>query len=96
MSQPYDTPLWGDPDPPKPQRPLTAKEQDDAVNRIVWTRHKVSGVGCCDCITERREQPASRPPIAAATWLRVQGQDKAAVCYRHKAEWQFRDDRGGA
>lgn len=91
MSQPYDTPLFGEPDPPKVQRTQSAKEKDDAANRIIWTRYKVAGVHCVDCTNEYRKH--HRQTIGAAAWMRVQGEDKRVLCYQHKAEYVARENR---
>lgn len=91
MSQPYDVPLFGDPDPPKAQRTQSHKEKDDAANKVVWTRYKVPNVQCVDCTTEYRSN--RRETITAASWLRVQGQDKRPLCYQHKAEYLARGDK---
>lgn len=93
MSQPYDQPLFGEPDPPKPQRELSKKDLDDAANKIVWTRYKIAGVQCSDCVIEHTRSNGWAQ-ITAASWMRVQGQDKRVLCYRHKAEWLARGDRG--
>ena len=89
MSQPYDQPLFGDPDPPKVQRVRSAKENDDAINRVIWTRYKIAGVLCVDCTTEYPQ--GKRAGISAASWLRVHGEDKRVLCYDHKAEYMYRE-----
>lgn len=90
MSQPYDQPLFGDPDPPKAQRQQSHKDRDDAVNKIVWTRYKIPGIQCVDCTNEYRE--GQRPTILSASWIRIQGEDKRALCYQHKAEYLSREN----
>lgn len=92
MSQPYDTPLFGEPDQPKAQRQQSHKDKDDAANKVTWTRYKVAGVQCSDCVLEHtRSEGWSQ--IGAASWMRVQGGDKRVLCYRHKAEYLARGDR---
>ena len=91
MSQPYDTPLFGEPDPPKAQRVQSHKEKDDAANRIVWTRYKVAGVQCSDCVVEYPQ--GRRTSIGPASWMRVKGEDKRVLCWFHKAEYLSRGDR---
>ena len=91
MSQPYDEPLFGEPDKPKPQRVQSHKDRDDAANKITWTRYKVPGVQCSDCVVQHTRDGWSQ--IGAASWMRVQGQDKRVLCYRHKAEYMARGDR---
>ncbi|UOK18382.1 hypothetical protein SEA_BRUHMOMENT_66 [Arthrobacter phage BruhMoment] len=90
MSQPYDVPLFGDPDTPKPQRERSKKEQDDAANKIVWTRYKVAGVQCSDCVVEF--PLGRRTSIGPGAWLRVKGEDKRVLCWYHKAEYLHRGD----
>lgn len=94
MSQPYDVPLFGEPDPPKAQRELSKKDLDDAANKIVWTRYKVAGVQCVDCVIEYPK--GLRTGIGSANWMRVQGQDKRVLCWMHKAEYLARGDRPGS
>jgi hypothetical protein len=91
MSQPYDTPLFGDPEPPKAQRKLSHKDLDDAANKITWTRYKVAGVQCSDCVLEHTK--GQRAGIGSASWMRVQGEDKRVLCYHHKAEYLARGDK---
>lgn len=91
MSQPYDVPLFGDPDPPKVQRQQSAKDKDDALNKIVWTRYKVPGVQCVDCTVEYPQ--GLRVSIGIASWMRVQGEDKRVLCYHHKSEYLARGDK---
>lgn len=90
MSQPYDTPLFGEPDPPRVQRQQSHKDRDDAANKITWTRYKVAGVQCSDCVVEHTS--GGRTGIGAASWMRVQGEDKRVLCYHHKAEYMARGD----
>jgi hypothetical protein len=92
MSQPYDVPLFGDPEPAKTVRALSHKDRDDAANKIVWTRYKVSGIQCVDCVIEYPK--GLRMGIGAANWMRVQGEDKRVLCWMHKAEYLARGDRG--
>ena len=89
MSQPYDVPLFGDPDPPKAARQQSHKDLDDAANKIVWTRYKVAGVQCSECVT--RYQQGLRVSIGIASWMRVQGTDKRVLCYPHKSEYLSRE-----
>lgn len=90
MSQPYDTPLFGKPDKPKPVRKQSAKDKDDAANKIIWTRYKVAGVQCSDCVVEHTQ--GKRVGIGGASWMRVQGDDKRVLCYHHKAEYMHREN----
>lgn len=91
MSQPYDLPLFGEPDPPKVTRGQSAKDKDDAVNKIVWTRYKVAGVQCVDCALEYPQ--GRRVSIGIASWMRVHGEDKRVLCYHHKGEYLSRGDK---
>lgn len=91
MSQPYDVPLFGDPDPPRVQRQQSHKDRDDAANKIIWTRYKVAGVQCVDCTNEHHR--GMRTGIGSASWMRVQGEDKRVLCYQHKAEYLARENR---
>jgi hypothetical protein len=90
MSQPYDLPLFGDPDQPAPARVRSHKDLDDAANKIVWTRYKVAGVQCSDCVLAHTR--GLRAGIGSASWMRVQGQDKRVLCYHHKAEYMHREN----
>lgn len=93
MSQPYDLPLFGDPDPPRTEREKSAKEKDDALNKVLWTRYRVAGIQCVDCVIE---YPLGlRTGIGAANWMRTHGQDKRVLCWMHKAEYLARGDRPG-
>ena len=95
MSQPYDTPLFGDPDQPG-QRVQSHKEKDDAANKVIWRRYKIAGIVCWEWINGH---PPAAQRCGPATWLRVQGPDQRALCSRHKQEYLDRDTlnapRGG-
>lgn len=93
MSQPYDTPLFGEPDAPKPQRKLSKKDLDDAANKITWTRYRVPGTQCVDCVIEFPK--GLRTSIGRGVWLRVQGEDKRVLCIHHKGEYLHREQTGG-
>lgn len=86
MSQPYDLPLFGEPDQPK-VRNLSAKDIDDAQNRIYWRRYKVAGIVCWEWINN----PVQGMRCGPATWLRLQGPDQRALCSRHKQEYLDRE-----
>lgn len=87
MSQPYDVPLFGDPEQPKPARQQSAKDADDAVNKVYWRRYKVAGIVCWEWINGH---PPARERCSPAVWLRIQGTDQRALCSRHKQ--QYTDD----
>jgi hypothetical protein len=38
LSQPYDMPLFGEPDAPATKRQQSAKDVDDAANKVYWRR----------------------------------------------------------
>lgn len=78
MSQPYDVPLFGEPDPPKTERIRSRREQDDAVNKVSYIRYKGSEKRLCqDCYEEGEAY--------GAAYLRVHGQDQRPLCFRHRA-----------
>lgn len=85
-------PLFDQPEVPAGRR-LSRKEQDDRENKIVWTRYKVAGVQCFDCVIEYPK--GLRMGIGSANWMRVQGEDKRALCWMHKSEYLARGDRPG-
>jgi hypothetical protein len=91
LSQPYDVPLFGEPDKPKAQRVQSAKDKDDAANKVTWTRYKVKGVQCSDCVVEYPQ--GRRTSIGPGSWLRIHGDDKRVLCWFHKAEYLSRGDR---
>jgi len=82
LSQPYDLPLFGEPDAPS-ARQQSAKDVDDAANKVYWRRYKVAGIVCWEWINNPREGLRCGP----ATWLRLQGPDQRALCPRHKQEY---------
>ena len=95
MSQPYDMPLFGEPDVPATKRQQSAKDVDDAANKVYWRRYKIAGIVCWEWIN-------GKPPgvrCGPATWLRLQGPDQRALCSRHKQEYLDRETldapRGG-
>lgn len=90
MSQPYDMPLFGEPDPPKARRQESAKDVDDAANKVYWRRYKVAGIVCWEWINVPKQGMRCGP----ATWLRLQGPDQRALCSRHKQEYLDREARG--
>lgn len=85
MSQPYDQPfdLFGDTPEPKPGRKQSAKDVDDAINKVYWRRYKIAGIVCWEWIN----RPAPGQRCGPATWLRLQGPDQRALCSRHKQEY---------
>lgn len=97
MSQPYDSPfdIFGAPEQ-RPERTQSAKDVDDAANKVYWRRYKVAGIVCWEWING---VPPARERCAPATWLRIQGSDQRALCPRHKQEYLDREaleaPRGG-
>lgn len=86
MSQPYDVPLFGADEPATPKRQQSAKDADDAANKVYWRRYKVAGIVCWEWANGSQQTPC-----APATWLRVQGADQRALCSRHKQEYLDRE-----
>lgn len=80
-------PLFGEPDEPAPKRAESAKDRDDAANKVYWRRYKVAGIVCWEWING--QPPGVR--CGPATWLRLQGQDQRALCSRHKQEYMDAD-----
>lgn len=74
--------LFGEPDPPKAVRVESAKDRDDAANKIIWRRYKVAGVIC-----HERINPGAPANCGSATWLRIQGPKEIALCGRHRQEY---------
>lgn len=74
--------LFGEPDEPAVQRVQSAKDRDDAANKIVWRRYKVSGVICHESIN-----PHTPARCGPATWLRIHGPEEKALCSRHRQEY---------
>lgn len=73
-------PLFGEPDVPATARKLTAKDRDDALNKVTWRRYKGTSRPCEDCFTDGgRLKP--RPSV----WVREQAKVEAFLCYHHKA-----------
>lgn len=89
--------LFGEPDPPKAQRLQSAKDKDDAANKIVWRRYKVAGIVCWEWVNS--PHGIRRSQCGPATWLRVQGPDERALCSRHRQAYLDREalaaPRGG-
>jgi hypothetical protein len=79
--------LFGDPEPARPARAESAKDRDDAANKVYWRRYKVAGIVCWEWINN----PAEGMRCGPATWLRLQGPDQRALCPRHKQEYLDRD-----
>jgi hypothetical protein len=84
-----DVPLFGD-DTPVPARRQSAKDVDDAANKIYWRRYKVAGIVCWEWINAKVQGMRCGP----ATWLRIQGPDQRALCSRHKQEYLDRETLG--
>lgn len=89
MSQPYDTPLFGDPEPPKAQRVQSHKDRDDAANKITWRRYKVAGIVCWEWVNK----PVEGMRCGPAVWLRILGADQRALCAAHRQEYLFQEQR---
>lgn len=89
MSQPYDEPLFGGQEPAKEQRQQSAKDADDAANKVYWRRYKVAGIVCWEWANAQNWAFADR--CGPAVWLRVQGADQRALCSRHKQEYLDRE-----
>ena len=87
MSQPYDVPLFGGEEPARPARQQSAKDVDDAANKVYWRRYKVAGIVCWEWINRPQQGMRCGP----ATWLRLQGEDHRALCSRHKQEYMDRE-----
>lgn len=79
--------LFGEPDEPKPQRLQSAKDRDDAANKVVWRRYKGPSIQCQDCVAER----ANRAGIGRVTWIRKLGDEERALCYHHRGEYLHRE-----
>lgn len=96
MSQPYDVPLFGDPDPAKAKRELSRKEQDDAANKVTWRRYKGQPRSCQDCFEEIQQH--KRMTFGKAAFIRSHRGVDRPICYEHKAlrdEADAINNRGG-
>lgn len=79
MSQPYDIPLFGEPDAAPVARTPTAKDKDDALNKVSWRPNKSGRRLCNDCFDNNVRTTVN------ATWVRTQNGLDLYLCYRHKA-----------
>lgn len=76
---------------PKPKRPRSAKEIDDAENRVRWTRFSaVKRVHCYDCIQMIVDGKDVVPQ--RATWVRSQGGFDALYCTEHQMFRRAQED----
>jgi hypothetical protein len=89
VSQPYDVPLFGSPDPVRAERIQSAKDADDAANKVYWRRYKIAGIVCWEWINA--PQALRQSQCGPATWLRIQGPDQRALCYRHRQDYLDRE-----
>jgi hypothetical protein len=71
------------------QRQLSAKDKDDALNKVTWRRYKVAGIVCWEWVNSPDGLRQSQ--CGPATWLRVQGADQRALCFRHRQEYLHRE-----
>lgn len=79
-------PLFDQPGTTTP-RVRSRKEQDDAANKIIYSRYKGPAIPCRDCVLDRD----NRTGISTASWLRRHGPDERVLCYHHKAEYLARE-----
>lgn len=82
MSQPYDVPLFGGPDPAKVQRVQSHKDRDEAANKVTWRRTAGQMTACRDCLTGTR---ATGGPTRTASFIRTEAGAELPLCYQHKA-----------
>lgn len=86
-------PLFEQPEEVKPRE--RSKKQDDDDRKIAYRRQSRTskGVPCQDCA--EGNQAGSGHGIVNASYIRHQGGQQRALCYRHKAEWQNREMLSG-